>query len=146
MNADPLAASYRWLEYAAFGRALERCRFEFLQRAVAARRILILGEGDGRFLARLVECHPHAEIVIVDSSARMLDLARRRLPASAQARVEFQHLDARWRIFFSTASTVPVSPPLLPKFMLSLIPAHCGWWASFRRLRAGGAGSTRNCG
>ena len=94
MNADPLAASYRWLEYAAFGRALERCRFEFLQRAVAARRILILGEGDGRFLARLVECNSNAQIVVVDSSARMLDLARRRLPAGAHARVEFQHLDA----------------------------------------------------
>jgi len=94
MNADPLAASYRWLEYAAFGRALERCRFDFLSRAVTARRVLILGEGDGRFLTRLVECNRHAEIVAIDSSARMLDLARRRISSGAHERVAFHQLDA----------------------------------------------------
>ena len=54
MNADRIARSYRWLEYAAFGVALERARFDFLRCAAEARRVLILGEGDGRFLARRV--------------------------------------------------------------------------------------------
>ena len=57
MNADPIASSYRWLEYAAFGLALEHARFDFLSHAAAARRVLILGEGDGRFLARLLRCN-----------------------------------------------------------------------------------------
>ena len=62
MNADPIASSYRWLEYAAFGLALENARFDFLSHAAAARRVLILGEGDGRFLARLLRCNRQARV------------------------------------------------------------------------------------
>ncbi len=32
MNADRIANSYRWLEYAAFGLALDEARFDFLSR------------------------------------------------------------------------------------------------------------------
>lgn len=97
MNCDPIARWYRWLEYGAFGRALERRRFAFLDQVSDARRILVLGDGDGRFLARLVEsiervCKndgktlqnlaPFANrdfaIDYVDISQRMLDLARTR--------------------------------------------------------------------
>ena len=51
MNCDRIARWYRWLEYASFGRALERRRLEYLAATADARRVLILGEGDGRFLA-----------------------------------------------------------------------------------------------
>ncbi len=94
MNADRIAGSYRWLEYAAFGLALEHARFDFLSCAAEAGRVLILGEGDGRFLARLLGCNRHAGIVVIESSARMIQLARQRVPASEQARVEFHQLDA----------------------------------------------------
>jgi SAM-dependent methyltransferase len=94
MKADPIAGAYRWLEYAAFGSTLEQARFDFLPRAADARRILILGEGDGRFLARLLECNRHAAIAVVESSARMIYLASQRVPAADQARVQFYHLDA----------------------------------------------------
>lgn len=94
MNADPLAASYRWLEYAAFGRSLERARFDYLSHASTARSILILGEGDGRFLARLLHMNPHAQVEVVESSARMIELARCRVPADDQHRVRFHHIDA----------------------------------------------------
>jgi ubiquinone/menaquinone biosynthesis C-methylase UbiE len=94
MNADPIAGAYRWLEYAAFGSTLERARFDFLDRAQAANRILILGEGDGRFLARLLQFNPHASIVVVESSARMIHLARRRTPPAELSRVQFHQLDA----------------------------------------------------
>ena len=94
MNADRIASSYRWLEYAAFGRALERARFDFLSRATDARRVLILGEGDGRFLARLLGCNRYATVAVIESSARMIQLARRRIPPDQQSRVEFHHMDA----------------------------------------------------
>ena len=94
MNADPVARVYRWLEYAAFGRTLERARFDFLGQAATARRVIIVGEGDGRFLARLLKCNPEANIAVVDCSARMIELARRRVRARDRERVQFHHLDA----------------------------------------------------
>lgn len=81
MNCDPIARWYRWLEYAGFGNALERRRNAFLNDIADARRALVLGEGDGRFLARLVPemfGRPGASIDYVDLSSRMLALARDR--------------------------------------------------------------------
>jgi SAM-dependent methyltransferase len=94
MNADGIAASYRWLEYAAFGRELERARFDFIDRARDARRVLILGEGDGRFLARLLGRNRGARVDVVESSGRMIELARGRVPESEQARVRFHRMNA----------------------------------------------------
>jgi SAM-dependent methyltransferase len=94
MNADRIAGSYRWLEYLAFGRALEHARFCFLTHAAAARRVLILGEGDGRFLARLLGSNRRASVAVVETSARMIDLARQRVPLGERSRVEFHQIDA----------------------------------------------------
>jgi len=94
VNADRIAASYRWLEYAAFGLALEKARFDSLSRAAEARRVLILGEGDGRFLARLLEYNQNASVTVIESSARMIQLAERRVPACERSRVEFHQMDA----------------------------------------------------
>ncbi len=103
MNADRIAASYRWLEHAAFGLALEQARFDFLSHAVDARRVLILGEGDGRFLVRLLACNRHARVTVVESSARMIQLARQRLAPAEQTRVDFHHMDA-------VSSSLPEGP------------------------------------
>ena len=78
MNCDPIARWYRWLEYVGFGSELERRRRALLPEVAGARRALVLGEGDGRFLVRLVEQNRGASIDYVDLSGRMLDLARRR--------------------------------------------------------------------
>ena len=78
MNCDPIARWYRWLEYIGFGGELERRRLALLPEVRTARRVLVLGEGDGRFLVHLVEQNPAASIDYVDLSARMLDLARKR--------------------------------------------------------------------
>jgi ubiquinone/menaquinone biosynthesis C-methylase UbiE len=94
VNCDPIARWYRWLEYIGFGRALERRRNAFLADIADARRALVLGEGDGRFLARLAPAifkRPAAAIDYVDLSSRMLSLARRR----AGDRVRYILGDAR---------------------------------------------------
>lgn len=94
MNCDPIARGYRWLEYIGFGRELERRRNAFLGEISDARKILVLGEGDGRFLVRLVEETTHerptkglpgVEIHYIDLSWRMLELARKRLEAAGHA-------------------------------------------------------------
>jgi ubiquinone/menaquinone biosynthesis C-methylase UbiE len=87
MNCDPIARWYRWIEYVTFGRTLERCRFACLPRAAPVRKALLLGDGDGRFLNRLLQAHPEAEIWSVDASAAMLRLARGRSSHSQQVRL-----------------------------------------------------------
>ncbi|HEV2199619.1 MAG TPA: class I SAM-dependent methyltransferase [Bryobacteraceae bacterium] len=92
MNCDCIAVFYRWLEYAVFGRALERRRMAFLTEASRARRVLALGDGDGRALAALVAAASSARIEYVDSSAKMLELARAR---AGTDRVHYRRADAR---------------------------------------------------
>ncbi len=91
MNCDPIARWYRWLEYLGFGGALERRRIAFLKDVADARRALVLGEGDGRFLVKLVEQNIHASIDYVDVSERMLELARQR---AGDERVRYHHANA----------------------------------------------------
>ena len=90
MNCDRIARCYRWLEYVAFGKELERRRFRFMKEASGATRALILGDGDGRFLARFA-ARSEASIDCIDSSARMLELARAR---AGESRVRYSCGDA----------------------------------------------------
>ena len=92
MNCDRIARWYRWIEYAGFGRALEQRREAFLKDVSDARRILALGDGDGRALAALLEAAPHACVDYIDVSARMLELARAR---AGSERVNYRCEDAR---------------------------------------------------
>lgn len=91
---DRLAQNYRALEFLAFGRDLERARFRHLERLRHCRRILVLGEGDGRCLARLVQIAPEARIHCLDLSAAMLARAAARLVGTPAAeRVAFEQAD-----------------------------------------------------
>jgi ubiquinone/menaquinone biosynthesis C-methylase UbiE len=78
MNCDNIAPYYRWFEYLGFGRELERRRCGLLDGIDGPRHVLVLGDGDGRFLERLIREIPAAEIESVEASARMQDLARQR--------------------------------------------------------------------
>lgn len=109
MNCDRIARFYRWLEYLAFGRELERRRLHFLPCASGARRALVLGDGDGRFLARLVLQNREAAIDSVDLSPEMLMLARSRAGDGVQYRQE-------------DALTCP-----LPQAEYDLIATHFFW-------------------
>jgi SAM-dependent methyltransferase len=77
-NFDAIARPYRWMEYLSFGRALERCRFHFLPALAGGRTALVLGDGDGRFLARLLAANPALHADAVDISPAMLELLTRR--------------------------------------------------------------------
>lgn len=76
MNFDRLAPFYRAMESLAAGGKLQRCRLAFLGEIPPPERVLLAGEGHGRFLPECVKCFPDAEIVVVDISARMLEIAR----------------------------------------------------------------------
>jgi ubiquinone/menaquinone biosynthesis C-methylase UbiE len=94
VSFDSIAPAYRTLETIAFGGDLQRARVACLGEIGAPRRALIIGEGNGRFLCKLLRRHEQVEVDCVDASGRMLKLARqrleRRLPADA-TRVHFIH-------------------------------------------------------
>ncbi|MHB8303184.1 MAG: class I SAM-dependent methyltransferase [Acidobacteriaceae bacterium] len=77
-NFDSLAWPYRWMEYASFGRMLEHCRFRYLAQCAQSRRALVLGDGDGRFTARLLATNHSIRVDAVDASGAMLGELRRR--------------------------------------------------------------------
>ena len=81
-NFDFLAAHYRWMEWVLAGRKLQRCREAFLNSIPPPRRALLVGEGNGRFLAALRRAYPQVQCVCVDASARMLERARTSLEAA----------------------------------------------------------------
>jgi SAM-dependent methyltransferase len=100
MSFDTLATHYRWMEFVLAGERLQRCRTAFLRQAARKKRVLILGEGNGRFLAECRRALGSAEIVCVDASARMLALARERVArlGLSAGEIEFVHADAlAWR-------------------------------------------------
>ena len=91
---DRLAGVYRLLEFAAFGRDLERARFCLLDRLAPCTRILVLGEGDGCALERLLALAPAAEIHCVDISAAMLAGASARRTVGGRVRCDLHQIDA----------------------------------------------------
>lgn len=96
MSFDSVARIYHSLEAATFGRALQCTRTAFINRLKEPRRALLLGEGNGRFLCELLRVHPKVEILCVDQSERMLDLARNALQKTdcqSHARVQFEQQD-----------------------------------------------------
>jgi cyclopropane fatty-acyl-phospholipid synthase-like methyltransferase len=91
---DGLASAYVWLERLAFGKDLENARFCHLDQLRGCQQVLVLGEGDGRFLARLVRQFPAMRIECMDASSAMLAKAEGRLSAEDRARVNFRQEDA----------------------------------------------------
>jgi ubiquinone/menaquinone biosynthesis C-methylase UbiE len=88
-NFDRVARIYRWSEYLTLGPLLQRTRTHFLPQLTQARNTLVLGDGDGRFLAQLLAHNPNLNAVAVDTSATMLQLLRERyLRASPNARLQ----------------------------------------------------------
>jgi ubiquinone/menaquinone biosynthesis C-methylase UbiE len=94
---DRVARIYRWAEYASLGPLLERARRHFLPELQACRSAMVLGDGDGRFLAQLMSGNPELKAMAVDTSAAMLGLLRRnclRAAPDAEKRLTTLHASA----------------------------------------------------
>jgi ubiquinone/menaquinone biosynthesis C-methylase UbiE len=77
-NFNRIAHPYRWLEYLTLGPILQQTRCHHLASLTQQKSALILGDGDGRFLAQLLTQNPHLQAEAVDISATMLHLLRQR--------------------------------------------------------------------
>jgi len=144
-----LARVYRLLEFAAFGRDLERARFCFQDRLASSQRILVCGQGDGRELARLAAIAGHAEIHCIDVSAKMIARASARLRDADRSRIVFHHLDALTSplplgpfdavttMFFLDCFTDAQVRELVPRIATTLSPGAQWLWADFRMPERG---------
>jgi len=72
-NFNRLAGLYRWMEFFSFGPWLALTRRVFLPRLTHVRQALVLGDGDGRFTARLLGENGGVQVDAVDASSAMLD-------------------------------------------------------------------------
>lgn len=93
-NFNSLATIYRWMEWLSFGPWLGWCRSAFLNRVRDRRRALILGDGDGRFTARLLRQNPDIQIDAIDASPAMLRALIRRA-GRERLRLRTETSDAR---------------------------------------------------
>lgn len=90
---DRVAHIYRWAEYISLGPLLKYTREHYLPQLTACNRALVLGDGDGRFLARLLRQNPSLHALAVDTSATMLQLLAKRC-AFAGSRFEAMQASA----------------------------------------------------
>jgi SAM-dependent methyltransferase len=93
---DRLATVYELLEKLTFGKRLHTCRSAYLDQLGFCRSALILGDGDGRFVADLVRTHGTIRVDSLDISPSMIALARQRVARipGAEQRVRFALSDA----------------------------------------------------
>lgn len=97
---DGIAGLYRAMEYLSFGPILERCRFHHVsslaQSQRAPKKALVIGDGDGRFLAKLLAANPNLHADAIDASPAMLRLLETRVAQfGAQQRLNTICTDAR---------------------------------------------------
>jgi ubiquinone/menaquinone biosynthesis C-methylase UbiE len=97
---DPVARIYRFAEYLTLGPILQRTRTHFLPQLPPRTHALLLGDGDGRFLAQLLSIQPNLRALAVDTSATMLHLLRHRCQPHAN----------RLQTLQASALTVAVPP------------------------------------
>jgi SAM-dependent methyltransferase len=89
-----LAHLYRWMEWITFGPFLGRCRSAFLADARRTSRAIVIGDGDGRFTAKLLKENATIQIDAVDASAAMLNQLSKRAEPHAD-RIRTHLADAR---------------------------------------------------
>ena len=115
-NFDRVARIYRWAEYLTLGPLLQRIRSHFLPQLADRRRALVLGDGDGRFLARLLAQNPALQATAVDTSDQMLTLLRARC---GPTRVQTIHADA-----LTTSAPAPDTDLIVTHFFPRLLHAN----------------------
>jgi hypothetical protein len=93
-NFNRLAHLYCWAEWFTFGPLLSRCRCAFLPEMKNRHSALVIGDGDGRFTARLLLQNSHIFVEAVDASSAMLLELRRRAKLNSM-RLKTHNADAR---------------------------------------------------
>jgi ubiquinone/menaquinone biosynthesis C-methylase UbiE len=96
---DLIASFYPLLEQTVFASTLSQARRIFMTQVRAGNHILLIGEGNGRFLFEALKQTSATSFTVVDSSARMLAASARRIATVDRSpRVTLIHADfLEWR-------------------------------------------------
>lgn len=142
------------MEWLLAGNKLQKCRIQFLPEISKAGKILLLGEGHGRFLSELLRANPSAQVTCVDSSANMLavtgeTLRRRGVDVAALVRARLIHTnvlecdlppgpyDAVVTQFFLDCFTPNQQKELIAKIARQIVPGGTWLLADFRQPEQG---------
>lgn len=144
VSFDGIARPYRWLEYLTLGPLLMRTRMHFLPQMAGRKRVLVLGDGDGRFLAALLRRDANVHADAVDTSAAMLSLLAERTGTqrvtthrmSALAYQPAAPIDLITTHFFLDCLTQAEADALIPRLARSLTPDGL-WTVSEFRIPGG---------
>lgn len=90
VNFDRIAPWYDLLVQMVFGNRIRQAQIKLLDAIAAPQRLLVIGGGTGWILDEIVARFPHTQIVYIDSSIKMIDLARERATRNG-AQVTFRH-------------------------------------------------------
>ena len=77
-NFDGIAPYYDFLAQLVFGNQLEVAQKHFIKKLNNPSSLLVFGGGTGRILTPILENHPDAHIYYVESSTKMLSMAKAR--------------------------------------------------------------------
>jgi len=118
---DRLTNIYQLLETLVFTNNLHKARIAHIDQLKDAQTILILGEGDGRFLKELLELNPNCNVDCLDKSAAMLLATQKRLTKQniATTNINFIHADALSHIYKQDSYDAIVSLFFLDNFTSS---------------------------
>lgn len=97
MNFDSIAAWYQWAERGVFGNKLQRARLLHLNAVETLEvgdRVLIVGDGDGRFTEQIFKRRVDLEIHFVEHSQSMIFEAQARVGKSVDL-IKWHHCDVR---------------------------------------------------
>lgn len=86
---DTVAPVYPLLERLVYGGRLEKGRSCFLTELGQCRNLLLLGEGNGRFLRALLNTHPDCHATVVEISPKMTQAAHATLTPEQATRVSW---------------------------------------------------------
>lgn len=134
---DRLACCYGLLEWFLFGNELQRGRVSQLESIGSPRKVLLLGDGNGRLLEQLCMRHPQCQIKSVDQSARMLERQRRRVErVDAMDRVTFEQANLEQFQFADESFDVLMAAFFLDCFSNEMLERLLPRWLS--TIRGGG--------
>ena len=94
---DPVAPFYPVLEQCVFGSHLNAAREAFFDAVVEADQILLVGEGNGRFLTSLLTHKNKGCVKVIEKSSVMIRLAAARVRTLGEMRCDLKFIETDFR-------------------------------------------------